>query len=57
MFGLVVLLEAVIGYCYLSRDDKIVSGRVEGPKVGTKNHDAERDILDVGVVLCHARFE
>ena len=58
MFRLVVPLEAAIGYCDLSRDDEVISGCVEGPQVGTKNHDAERhDIMGVRVILHHAKFE
>ena len=57
MFCLVVLLEAIISYCDLSGDDEVMNGCIEGPKVGTKDHDAERDIVDVRVVLYHAQLE
>ena len=57
MFRLIVLLKAVIGCCDLGRDDEVMCRRIEGPKVGTKDHDAERDILVIRVVLDHALLE
>ena len=57
MFCLVVLLEVDMGYCDLSGDDEVMSGRIKRPKIGTKNPDAERDILGVRVVLHHVQFE
>ena len=57
MLRLVVLLEAVIGCCDFGRNDKVMCWWIEGPKVGTKNHDAKRDILVIRMVLKHAFLE
>ena len=57
VFRLVVLLEAVIGCCDFRGNDKVMCGGIKGPKVGTKNHDAERDVLVLRMVLKHAFFE
>ena len=57
MFRSVELLEAVIGYCDLGGNDEVMRWQIKGPKVGTKNHNAERDIRLVQMVFFHAQME
>ncbi len=57
MFRFVVLLEAAIGCLYFGGDDKSMRAWIKAPKIGTKDHDVERDTLVLWVVLNHAFFE
>ena len=56
MLRLVVLGEPVIRGQDLGWDDKVVVWGIEGPEVGTENHDAKVDV-HVVVVLLHPFFE
>ena len=56
MFGLVVLLESVVGRENLDRNDKVVWGWVQGPEVSTEHHYTEGDVHIV-VILRHAVLE
>lgn len=56
MFGLVILLESVIGREDLDGNDEVVWRWVQGPEVCTEYHYTEGDV-HVVVVLRHAVLE
>ena len=56
MFGLVILLESVVGSEDFDRNDEVVWRWVQGPEVGTEYHYTEGDV-HVVVVLRHAFLE
>ena len=56
MLLLVVLRETVIRRKDVLRDDELVRGGVEWPEVRAEDHDAERDV-HVVMVLLHALLE